>query len=98
MIEASDYYRGRKRKVTIEVPNFNKGFVVRDQDGWLMLFFGQKPHFITQAEIGSDIGWWPNNEIYPMHLPTETFPEVSWENKKCLEVKLSNKRLFIKKE
>lgn len=98
MIEAFEYYKGRKKQVIIEVPNFDKGFVVRSPFGGPMLYFGQKPYFEDAITDGCARGWWPNNDIYPMQLPTDTFPEVSWENKKCLEVKLGDDRLAIKEK
>jgi hypothetical protein len=95
MIEALDYYNTRKRTVSIEVPNFDKGFVARDLDGTVMLFFGQRPHLDSLTGTSSDDGWWPSNQIYPLHLPTDTFPEVSWGGKECLEVELKDERLVI---
>ena len=62
-----------------------KGFVARDKDGQLCIFYGDKPH-----RGGCDRWWHP--EHCPtgdwMNLPEKMFPELKWEDEP-IEVELT---------
>ena len=65
-----------------------KGYVARDEDGQLCIFYGDRPH-----RGGCNRWWHPEHCAIGdwMNIPEEMFPELKWEDEP-IEVELIIKR------